>query len=289
MRPDRWRNLGGGAFGTVYKAVASNLPTIVRKEVTVAAKTYGNPEDKEQERLFAEEVNVMMKCGRHRNIVNILGIVSTGQPFLIIEYCQHGSLLSFLLNRRDGGVYSHADEIGKLLPFDRAAVEQQWLTYQINNDLPSEPEQMRHFMLSTFDLLQFCHQIARGMAYLSSRHNIHRDLAARNVLVSDNYILKNAEFGLARHDAVSYTISNVFVSSPRPRLETIRYKLMQYCWRLVSEDRPTFSTILELLDDDLSDSTLLSPYLCLEEESELFQELEEVRLQCLTLDVVAQS
>ncbi|KAL1451342.1 hypothetical protein WDU94_005729 [Cyamophila willieti] len=37
------------------------------------------------------------------------------------------------------------------------------------------------------------------MAYLHSRNCIHRDLAARNVLVSENYVMKIADFGLARN------------------------------------------------------------------------------------------
>ena len=45
-------------------------------------------------------------------------------------------------------------------------------------------------------------RLAGGMAYLESQNYIHRDLAARNVLVSDNNIVKIADFGLATQLAV---------------------------------------------------------------------------------------
>lgn len=47
-------------------------------------------------------------------------------------------------------------------------------------------------------MLSFSLQITKGMDYLASRRCIHRDLAARNILVGKDYVMKIADFGLAR-------------------------------------------------------------------------------------------
>ncbi|XP_033729061.1 epidermal growth factor receptor-like isoform X2 [Pecten maximus] len=47
-------------------------------------------------------------------------------------------------------------------------------------------------------LLNWCTQIAKGMAYLEERDVVHRDLAARNVLVQSPGQVKITDFGLAK-------------------------------------------------------------------------------------------
>ncbi|CAI5778561.1 tyrosine-protein kinase HCK [Podarcis lilfordi] len=47
-------------------------------------------------------------------------------------------------------------------------------------------------------LIDFCAQIAEGMAFIEKRNYIHRDLRAANILVSAMLVCKIADFGLAR-------------------------------------------------------------------------------------------
>ena len=121
---------------------------------------------------LVSEMEMMKIIGKHMNIINLLGACTQGGPlYVVVEYAPHGNLRDFLREHRStASVYEAA--IGQFEPKKKTLTQK--------------------------DLVSFAYQVARGMEYLASRRCIHRDLAARNVLVSEEYVLKIADFGLAR-------------------------------------------------------------------------------------------
>lgn len=192
------RVIGSGAFGEVHLAEVDGIisnenskfeaaprPRLslkrdlrrastlsVKGPVKVAVKTLKEGADEVEHKDLQSELKILIHIGSHKNIVNLLGACtkgSYGDLCVIIEYCPYGNLLQFLRNRRE--------------------------LYQSKWQVPTtDPD--KQFTLT--DLVSAAFQVTRAMEFLASRKCVHRDLAARNVLVASNYVVKVADFGLAR-------------------------------------------------------------------------------------------
>ncbi|KAK3860047.1 hypothetical protein Pcinc_024337 [Petrolisthes cinctipes] len=160
-------SLGEGAFGKVVRA---EVQGILRPEMmtTVAVKMLKEGHTDSELMDLVSEMEMMKMIGTHINIINLLGCCTQDGPlYVVVEYAALGNLRDYLRNNRPSSGYERA--IGQ------------------------EPDAITHK-----DLVSFAYQVARGMDYLASKKCIHRDLAARNVLVSEDRIMKIADFGLAR-------------------------------------------------------------------------------------------
>lgn len=158
--------LGEGEFGKVMKAFASDLegPNTLK---TVAVKTIKTSHSSVELLALLSEFQLLQEVS-HPNVIKLLGACIRGDPpLIIIEYCSHGSLRSYLrLSRK-------LDESGDL---------------EIEGVEP----------VTAKDVLSFLWQICKGMAYLAEIKLVHRDLALRNVLLADGKICKISDFGLTR-------------------------------------------------------------------------------------------
>ena len=149
--------LGQGAFGEVKKgeideSSAGGAPGYACAVKTVKAGSAEGLLD------LLQEATVMAHVGSHSHIVSIIGVVTSGEPaMLVISLCEHGSLKDVLSKAHD-------------------------------DDVPVEPLEKN----------RICVEIAEGMSYLHSKRFVHRDLAARNVLVASGMTAKVADFGLSR-------------------------------------------------------------------------------------------
>ena len=162
-------NIGSGAFGQVWKGMLDErsrqgaVPAYM-----VAIKTVIEDHGEAAAELQKEAALMALVVG-HRNLVSLVGVVTSGRPLLVlISYCENGSLRSYLKAQR-------------------------------------EIEQMP---ISPGNKLRMCADIARGMEHLSVSLLVHRDLAARNVLVDSGLVCKVADFGLARFGSANTSSEN---------------------------------------------------------------------------------
>ncbi|XP_065220782.1 fibroblast growth factor receptor 2-like [Planococcus citri] len=150
--------LGEGEFGKVVQAEAKDIWKHGNDLVTVAVKMLKDDHLDSDMIDLVSEMELMKLLGTHQNILRLLGCCSQGGPLLVITEYARNGNLKNFLRK-----YLH-----------------------------------HSIKIEENTLLTYARQIAQGMVYLSSIKCIHRDLAARNILVTAQYTMKIADFGLAR-------------------------------------------------------------------------------------------
>lgn len=170
--PDEWevprkkihvlKELGNGSFGMVYEGLARDVVK-GKPEVRCAVKTV-NENATDRERIeFLNEASVMKAFNTH-HVVRLLGVVSQGQPTLVVmELMVNGDLKTYLRSHRP----------------------------DVCENFSRQPPTLKR-------ILQMAIEIADGMAYLAAKKFVHRDLAARNCMVAEDLTVKIGDFGMTR-------------------------------------------------------------------------------------------
>ena len=165
--------LGSGNFGIVYKGELKELYGNDSK-TTVAIKSVSGPPDGSEHRDFLQEIKIMSYINPHLNLVSMIGSCCSDtekdrEMWLIIEFCPHGDMRTFLVENRTQILSGNKDD-------------------SINSRC----------------LINWAYEVSKGMEYLSENKIMHGDLAARNILLDDNLIqngrpiAKIADFGLSK-------------------------------------------------------------------------------------------
>ena len=166
--------LGTGQFGEVMLASTVGLSNqylgIGKSDdstvsIKVAVKMLKPSPSEEVRKAFEKEIKFMSRL-KDDNVIKLLGICTTGTPFIMMQYMENGDLNNYL---------------------------QKFEFIYETEKLPAENE------ITLNALVYISYQVASGMKYLSSCKFIHRDLAARNILVGVNYTVKIADFGMSQN------------------------------------------------------------------------------------------
>lgn len=141
--------LGKGAFSVVYKGVAPDKRLVAIKILNKSVKADS----------VAYEADIIRQL-KHPNIVGFLEFITNDSGmYLIYEYCDGGTLISWIKNNEFS--------------------------------IPSRDA----FIGSTERSMII--ELATGLEYLHEHHIIHRDLKPHNILLSERHI-KIGDFGLSR-------------------------------------------------------------------------------------------
>ncbi|OXA47685.1 Vascular endothelial growth factor receptor 3 [Folsomia candida] len=191
--------LGSGAYGMVLNGTLRGKPDNTAKNnknikksntanlFKIAVKTVKPSLDSTSLTALLSELKVMIYIGRHENIIGLIGACTeklwNRELYLILEYCQHGSLQKYLQDNRSDFKNSSTKRVTK---------DPTQLISEYQNHWGDT------FKINLHDLFRWSVEIAAGMNYLAERKVFHGDLAARNVLLDSSLTAKVSDFGLSR-------------------------------------------------------------------------------------------
>ena len=170
-------------FAVIFKGIWSSN----NGDVPVAIKVV-NESNKSEELICVLREAAVMGQFDHPNILKLFGVVTLGNPYMIITELQKDQLDYFL--------------------------------YKLNRS----PIEKRKFPTL---LHKFSIEICSGMEYLSGLKFIHRDLAARNINLTLNLSCRIADFGMCRemrNEREYYRSSGIFIPVRWASPESVFYQ-----------------------------------------------------------------
>ncbi|XP_059096617.1 fibroblast growth factor receptor homolog 1-like isoform X2 [Tigriopus californicus] len=214
------REIGRGFYGQVY--LAEELSGRL-----VAVKTV----EKQRHPIFVDgvfrnEIETLQKLGRHLNLIKLVGF-NHSKEILVFEYCQNGSLKSFVRQNKNYFMdeldpltrelpevlqLSRTPSVGENLPMSDFLIS---LHTKLEPDSACMAQENRH-LFNTRRLFRWTRQIAKAMDYLSQKRIAHGDLALRNILLTYSDIVKLSDFGLARDLRQPFWIQTDMGKKPQP-------------------------------------------------------------------------
>jgi len=203
------KELGKGFYSKVYLAQDA-------QNGFVALKTVDNQKSHNYEECISNEIDILSSIGTHLNIVRIIGF-NRDEKLVVMEYCFNGNLKDYISRYRD----YYMDEINP----DTKELNQEVFLYKsptasedipmadfitsMHADIEGDNEEGKRkskevpvvtqskSLIKTRRLLYWSYQISKGLKYLSDLGIIHRDIALRNMLLTNNDVVKIADYGLA--------------------------------------------------------------------------------------------
>lgn len=144
------------------------------------------------------EALVMAHVGAHTNLVSLIGVVTSGVPYLlVISFCEHGSLDKLLQMFGTGDVPNFSRNNSQTSAAGGGGGSQNTLSVTPMRVRAATADKQLANLFSDAGRLNIMLQTAKGMAHLT-KNFVHRDLAARNVLVDSAFVCRVADFGLSR-------------------------------------------------------------------------------------------
>ncbi|XP_072049006.1 tyrosine kinase receptor Cad96Ca-like [Amphiura filiformis] len=274
------RELGHGAFGKVLLAKAKGIMGI-NGETDVAVKTLKEDASSSDREELLQEVDLMKILEPHPNVVRLLGYCTEKDPiYVIVEYMGNGDLKTFLRQSRStkkDNIYDNLHSISaslslmQLITFARqTATGMEYLSSQkcIHRDLAARNVLVNDELVCKVSDFGLARDVINVRVYQRQREELRLPIRwmALESLVESAFTTESDvwSFGILLWEIITLgarpypgtdtkdVVSGLKLGMRMPcpthcPLEI--YTIMESCWKADPSERPSFTSIVNMLHD----------------------------------------
>uniref|UniRef100_A0A8C1I659 Insulin-like growth factor 1 receptor n=1 Tax=Cyprinus carpio TaxID=7962 RepID=A0A8C1I659_CYPCA len=252
--PDEWevarekitmcRELGQGSFGMVYEGIAKGVVKD-EPETRVAIKTVNESASMRERIEFLNEASVMKEFNCH-HVVRLLGVVSQGQPTLVImELMTRGDLKSYLRSLRSKEVQNHP------ICFDYPAWIERYdaLFMCLDFGMTRDIYETDYYRKGGKGLLP-----VRWMSPESLKDGVfttNSDVWSFGVVLWEIATLAEQPYqGMSNEQVLRFVMEGGLLDKP-DNCPDMLFELMRMCWQYNPKMRPSFLEIINSIKEEL--------------------------------------